>query len=99
MNSFDDIRKLFITVKKEHFQVFVDNNTKFSEEYRKLNEKSLRYFECLENKKYINLRNWYLFFKLYKYESYIYMIENFIILNLPILGRILFKLKGTRNGK
>lgn len=99
INNFDEIRQLFITVKKEHFQVFVDNNTKFTEEYRKLNEKSLKYFESLENKKNINFRNWSLFLKLYKYEKYIYMLENFIILNIPILGRILFKMKGTKNGK
>lgn len=99
INDFDKIRKMFIKVKKEHFEVFINNNEKFNEKYKKLNEKSLKYFEMLENKKYINFRNWNLFFKLYKYENFIYKIENFIILNIPILGRILFNLKGIKNGK
>ena len=99
INNFDEIRELFITVKKEHFKVFIDNNEKFNEEYKALNEKSLKYFEMLENKKSFNFKNWSLFFKLYKYENCIYILENFIILNLPIIGRILFKLKGNKNGK
>ena len=99
LNNFDEIRKLFITVKKEHFKVFIDNNKKFNDEYKGLNEKSLKYFQMLENKKYFNFKNWRLFFKLYKYEKFIYALENFIILNIPILGIILFKLKGIKNGK
>ena len=99
IKTFDEIRKLFITVKKEHFEVFINNNNKFNEKYKKLNEKSLNYFNYLDTKKYINFKDWNLFFKLYKYENFIYMLENFIILNIPILGRILFKVKGTKNGK
>ena len=99
MKSFDEIRKMFINVKKEHFKAFIDNNEKFDEKYKKLNEKSLKYFKMLETKKYINFKKWNFFFKLYKYENFIYKIENFIILNIPILGRILFKMKGTKNGK
>lgn len=99
INNFNEIRKLFITVKKEHFNVFIDNNEKFSDEYKELNEKALKYFEMIENKKNINFKNWNLFFKLYKYENFIYMLENFIILNIPAIGKILFKMKGTKNGK
>ena len=99
IKNFDEIRKLFINVKKEHFKVFIENNETFNKYYQKLNKKSLKYFEMLENKKYINFRNWNLFFKLYRYEKLIYKLENFIILNIPILGRILFKLKGIKNGK
>ena len=94
INNFDEIRKLFITVKKEHFKVFLDNNEKYNDEYKQLNEKSLKYFERLENKKNFNFKDWCLFFKLYKYEKFIYMLENFVILNFPILGKILFKMKG-----
>lgn len=99
INNFDEIRKLFITVKKEHFKVFINNNKKFNDEYKQLNEKSLKYFEMLENKRYFNFKNWCLFLKLYRYENLIYILENFIILNMPIIGRILFKMKGNKNGK
>lgn len=99
IKEFEEIRKLFITVKKEHFKIFIDNSTKFDEKYQKINEQSLKYFELLETKKYINFRNWNLFFKLYKYENFIYILENFIILNMPILGKILYKMKGIKDGK
>ena len=45
----------------------------------------------LEKKKYVNFRNWSLFFKLYKYEEFGYKMQNFVILNLPIFARIAFK--------
>ena len=99
INNFDEIRNLFLTVKKEHFEVFMENNQNYNEKYKKLNEKSLNYFKMLENKKYINFKDWNLFLKLYKYEKFIYILENFIILNIPILGRILFKMKGKNNEK
>lgn len=93
INSLDEIRKLFITVKKEHFKVFIENENKFeSEDIRKLNKTALKYFEMLETKKYINFRNWSLFFKLYKYEEFGYKMQNFIILNVPVLARIIFKI-------
>ena len=44
-------------------------------------------------KKNINFRGWGLFFKLYKYEEFGYTIQNFVILNLPILAKILYKFK------
>ncbi len=44
-------------------------------------------------KKNINFRKWILFFKLYKYEGFVYKMENFIILNLPMIARFLFKLR------
>ena len=92
LDSFDEIRKLFIEVKIQHFNVFVANDEKFkTEKLRKLNRKSLNYYEMISKKNYINLRNWPLFFKLYKYEEFKYTIENFVILNLPIFGRLGFK--------
>ena len=93
MSSLDEIRELFIEVKKEHFTVFIENEEKFtSEEIRKLNRKSLEYFEMLEKKKNINFKGWGLFFKLYKYEGFKYKMENFLILNIPCIARILFKI-------
>ena len=94
MRSLDDIRNLFITVKKEHFKVFIENEEKFeSKEIKELNKKSLEYFEALEKVKNINFKNWILFFKLYKYEGFSYKMQNFVILNIPIIAKILFKIK------
>ncbi len=94
LKSFEEIRELFIRVKKEHFKVFIDNEDKFiDDKIKKLNKEALEYYQMLEKKKNINFRKWKLFFKLYKYEGFIYKMENFAILNLPIIAKTLFKLK------
>ena len=94
LKSIDEIRKLFIEVKKEHFKVFIENEDKFkSEEVKTLNKKALEYYEMLETKKNINFKGWGLFFKLYKYEEFGYNLQNFAILNLPLFARILYKFK------
>ena len=94
LKSIDEIRSLFIQVKKEHFSVFIENENKFkSEEIRKLNKKALEYYEMLETKKNINFKGWGLFIRLYKYEGLSYSLQNFAILNLPVLTKILYKFK------
>ena len=94
LKSIDEIRKLFIQVKKEHFKVFIENEDKFkSEEIKKLNRKALEYYEMLETKKNINFKGWGLCIKLYKYEEFGYNLQNFAILNLPIFAKILYKFK------
>lgn len=94
LRSIDEIRELFIKVKKEHFTVFIENEEKFkSEKVRKLNRKALEYYEMLSKKKNINFIGWILFFKLYRYEEFSYTMQNFAILNMPIIARILYKLK------
>ena len=44
-------------------------------------------------KKKINFKGWGTFHKLYKTEKFIYYIENFIILNMPCIGKEMFKLR------
>lgn len=94
LKSIDEIRKLFIQVKKEHFGVFIDNEEKFvNDKVKLLNRQALEYYEMLETKKNFNFRKWGLFFKLYKYESFVYVMQNFMILNMPFITKILYKLK------
>lgn len=94
LENFEDLRNLFIKVKIEHFEVFKENIEKFkTKEISKHTNEALKYFENLKKVKYINLKNWNLFFKLYKYEEFSYTIQNFIILNMPILGKLAFKIK------
>lgn len=89
-----EIRKLFIDVKKEHFSVFIENEDKFEkQETKELNKKALAYYENLEKHKYASFSSWGLFRKLYKYEDRKYTIENFLILNLPILVAPIFKIR------
>ena len=94
LEKFEDLRNLFIKVKIEHFEVFKENIEKIkAKEISKYTNEALKYFENLKKVKYINLKNWNLFFKLYKYEEFSYTIQNFIILNMPILGKLAFKIK------
>lgn len=94
LKNFEEIRDLFINVKKEHFKVFIENEDKFvDEKIKKLNKEALAYYEMLEKKKNINFRKWGLFIKLYKYEGLIYNLENFLILNIPCLVRFIFKFR------
>ena len=93
IEKFEDIRNLFIKVKIEHFTVFVNNSDKFiNENTRELNKKCLNYFESLRKVKFINFKNWGLFFKIYKYEKFSYLMENFLILNIPIIAKPLVKI-------
>lgn len=94
LKSIDEIRELFIRVKKEHFTVFIENEKIFeSDTIKDLNKRALDYYEMLSKKKNINFRGWGLFFKLYKYEDLSYLIQNFVILNMPAVARALYKFK------
>ena len=89
----NQVRELFIDVKYQLFNTYINNSSIFTKDLQKQNEKALKYFKMLKNKKYINFRGWNVFYKLYKTETFKYYIENFIILNLPILASITFKLR------
>ena len=89
-----ELRDLIIRVKKEHIKMLEENILKInSKEIVKYTKPALEYFKALEKETNIYLKSWTLFFKLYKYEDFSYKMQNFIILNLPIFGRLAFKLK------
>ncbi len=93
MKNFQDIRNLFIQVKLELFRTTVENNNRFPEEIQQRNKTSLQFFEMVSNKKNFNFKEWKTFYNLYKNESFKYFILNFIIINLPFIGNILFKIR------
>ncbi len=89
----DQVRELFINVKLGVFGTYVANNEKFPKELQDLNLKALEYFKMLPKKKNFNFRNWHIFHELYKNETFNYYILNFIIMNLPFIGRGLFNIR------
>lgn len=89
----DQVRELFINVKLGVFGTYVENNYRFPESMQELNVEIYDYFKMIQNKKNINFRKWGTFHKLYKTESFSYYMLNFIIMNLPILGRSLFNIR------
>jgi len=89
----DDVRELFINVKLGVFETYVKNNDKFPKELQKLNTEAYEYFKMIEDKKNFNFKKWNVFHELYKTEKFMYYMENFLIMNLPFFGRILFKIR------
>ena len=92
-SKLEDVRRLFIEVKLGLFGTYVQNQEVFPEKLQIENKKALDYFEDIKNKKNINLKNWNIFHKLYKTETLTYYLENFLIMNLPIIAKILFKIR------
>ena len=91
--KFSDVRELFLKIKIEIFQTFVDNNDRFPKEIQEKNTKALNYFKMLKNKKYFNFKNWNIFYDLYKNETFKYYIENFMVFNMPLLSSGIFKVR------
>ena len=89
----DQVRNLFIEVKLGIFETYVQNADRFPENLIIQNKQALDYYKTLKNKKNFNFKNWTLFYKLYKDETFMYFIENFIILNMPFFARILFNIR------
>ena len=89
----EQVRNLFIEVKLGIFTAYVQNEDKFPEKLKKQNKKALEYYQMLKNKKNFNFRGWSIFYKLYKTETFMYFVENFAILNLPFLTKIIFSIR------
>jgi len=89
----DQVRELFINVKLGVFGTYVENNDRFPKEIQARNKESLEYYQMLTKKKNFNFRKWGVFHKLYKNETFSYYILNFIIMNLPFIGRGLFSIR------
>lgn len=92
-HSLDQVRELFLQVKLGVFGTYVKHNDKFPTDFQELNRKAYDYFQMLTQKKQINFSHWGIFHQLYKNETMSYYGLNFIIMNLPCLGRGLFKIR------
>ncbi len=93
MKTLKEVRELFIEVKLQIFEIYVNNNQKFPEKIQILNNDAYNYFCMIRNKKNFNFKKWTVFHELYKSERFMYYIENFIIMNMPFIGRGLFKVR------
>ena len=89
----EQVRDLFIQVKLGVFGTYVEQKEKFPEELQQLNQKAYDYFIMLKKKKNFNFKGWHIFHRLYKRETFLYYMENFVIMNLPWLARGLFQVR------
>ena len=92
-NELKKVRDMSIDIRIGTFETYVMHEEIFDEKLRKQNKKALEYFKMLKNKKNFNFRQWGIFFRLYKYESFSQYIKNFMVLNLPWIVKIVFDLK------
>lgn len=89
----EQVREHFINVKLGVFGTYVENNERFPQVIQDLNKKALNYFKMLQTKKNINFKGWTTFHALYKTESFSYYIQNFMIMNMPLLVKPFFGLR------
>ncbi len=92
-SKLEKVRNISINTRIGTFETYVMHEEIFDEKLRKQNKKALEYFKMLKNKKNFNFRQWGIFFRLYKYESFSQYIKNFMVLNLPWIVKIVFDLK------
>lgn len=91
--NLDQVRNHFIDIKLNLFTAYVKNDNIFPNILKQQNVQALEYFKDIQNKKYFNFKNWKIFHRLYKYDTFKYYLLNFIIMNLPGIGRILFSVR------
>ena len=89
----EQVRNHFINVKLGVFGTYVENNERFPKAIQELNSKALDYYKMLQTKKNFNFKGWSVFHKLYKTESFSYYIQNFMIMNMPLLVKPAFGLR------
>lgn len=89
----EQVRELFINVKLGVFGTYVKHNEKFPKKLQNLNNQAYEYFKMIQKKKNFNFKKWRIFHEIYKTESFIYYIENFTIMNMPLIARGLFKVR------
>lgn len=92
-SSFDKIREHIILVKINLLKYYIDNDFIFNDDQKLFNKKALEYFECIKEKKIINVRMINVFCKLYKNERIFDFISYFLIMNIPFIVKILYNLK------
>lgn len=92
-SKIEDVRIHFINVKLGVFGTYVENNDRFPENIQKLNTEAFEYFKMIEKKKNFNFRKWNIYHKLYKTENFGYYMMNFVIMNMPLLGKTVFALR------
>lgn len=89
----EQVRDHFINVKLGVFGTYVENNNRFPKAIQELNQKAFDYYKMLQTKKNFNFKGWSIFHILYKTESFSYYIQNFMIMNMPLLVRPVFGLR------
>lgn len=92
-SKMEQVRNLFLEVKLGVFGTYLEQKERFPVTIQERNQKAFEYYHMLTTKKNINLKGWRIFHQLYRKETGIYYLENFLILNLPIIANIAFQIR------
>ena len=93
INSAEEYRKEYINLKLNQFKLYVKNKERFSNKYiPELANKAIDYFETIKDKKYINFKKYKTFFEIYNIEYPMMRLKTFIMLNVPIIAKITYKI-------
>ena len=93
IQKFDEYREKYINLKIDQFKIYLANKEMFTnKKLVELSQKAVIYLNNIKTKKYINIKNYKTFFELYNMEYPIMRLKTFVMLNLPILGRVVYKI-------
>ena len=93
INSAEEYRKEYINLKLNQFKLYVKNKERFSNKcIPELANKAIDYFETIKDKKYINFKKYKTFFEIYNIEYPMMRLKTFIMLNVPIIAKITYKI-------
>lgn len=94
IQDFDEYREKYIQLKLDQFNLYVENEQFFkNKELIALSKKAIKYLENIRTKRYFNFKNTRTFFELYNMEFFSMRLKTYLMLNLPIVGRVLFDLR------
>lgn len=94
IQDFDEYREKYIQLKLDQFNLYVENEQFFkNKELITLSKNAIKYLEDIRVKRYFNFKNTRTFFELYNMEFFSMRLKTYLMLNLPIVGRVLFDLR------
>ena len=93
IDNADEYREKYIDLKIAQFNIYLENEDKFENKYiPELARRTIKYLEDIKGKKYINFKNYKTFFEVYNMEYFSMRLKTFVMLNLPIIARLTYKL-------
>lgn len=90
--NFNDTRDYLINLKLSIFNTYLDRKSIFCDEFIKLSNEAVDFFESAKNIKYFSLKNIRKFNNIYKTETFFYKFWNLCIFNFPLFAKIWYKL-------
>lgn len=100
IQDFDEYREKYINLKIEQFKIYIKNKKAFEKkELIELSKKAIEYFEDIKPKRYFNIKGLKTFFKLYNMEYFSMRLKTYLMMNTPIIGRILFNMRAKISKK